>query len=219
MESHELRIGRAGQHLAMFDLLSNGYCCCQTEEGMAYDVIVDLGVRLVRLQVKATMKPARMNGGYATPTYLFHVRRAGRHGKREYSVGEFEGFALVCMDTRKVWYYPFLGRIAKTLIFRVPGIAYKNGFGRVAPYIDQFPSSRFFAGFSGETIDGDHLTQMVTRRPKHSPEFNAVVECVNRLGPRKLDDIVASTGICKSRVRQILNRRGQFFNGVWTLKE
>ena len=147
MESKELRIGRAGQHLVMFDLLSKGFCCCQTEEGMPYDIVVDLAGLMIRLQVKTTMKPARMNEEYRTATYLFHVRRAGKRGRREYVMGEFEGFALVCMDTRNVWYYPFLKSISKTLIFRVPGIQYKQQSERSAAFINEFTSEKFFARF------------------------------------------------------------------------
>lgn len=158
MESKELRIGRAGQHLVMFDLLSKGFCCCQTEEGMPYDIVVDVNGLMIRLQVKTTTQPSRMNHEYRTATYLFHVRRAGRKGRREYALGEFEGFALVCMDTRSVWYYPFTETISKTLIFRVPGLQYKQQSGRRAPFMDEFTSDLFFSRFlTGQKAQVAHL--------------------------------------------------------------
>lgn len=218
MESNELRIGRAGQHLAMFDLLSNGYCCCQTEEGMNYDVIVDLGVRIVRLQVKTTQRPARMNQQYCTPTYLFHVRRAGRNGVREYQIGEFEAFALVCMDTRSVWYYPFVDTIKRTLIFRVPGIEYKQHFGRAMPYINEFTKERLFKAFTGPEVDQAYLTKMVTQEHKLSPEMEAVLSVMDNFGSQTIEEIVQKSQVPRTRVYQILTRRGKCENGQWTLR-
>ena len=145
MESKEMNIGRAGEHLVMYDLLSRGYKCYMTEAGLNYDVVIDIDGRLVRLQVKTTQKPMCMSQKYKTTTYLFHVRRSGKGGKRVYDVGEFEGFALVAMDTKSVFYYPFTERITKTLILRDGRQKndYMQNRGKLAPYIEEFTLERF----------------------------------------------------------------------------
>jgi len=217
MESKELRIGRAGQHLTMCDLLSKGFACCQTEEGMPYDIIVDLGVRMVRIQVKTTEKPGMMNDQYKVPTYRFNVRRAGRGGKREYQIGEFEGFALVCMDDRSVWYYPFTKSISKTLIFRVPGATYFRNCGHIAPLISEFTSDRFFLGFSGDVVDHKHLETIGMRENVVSPEMRAVMSLLASRGGMTIDDVYRETGIAKCRARQILSRKAVFRDGEWHL--
>ena len=147
MESEQLTIGRAGEHLTMYDLLSKGYKCFLTGQGLNYDLVIDIDGRLIRLQVKTTQKPGRISKAYATSTYLFHVRRAGKGGKRLYSIDEFDGFALVAMDTRRVYYYPFTKKIKKTLIFRDGRQRnnYRQYRGKISPYIEEFTLERFLA--------------------------------------------------------------------------
>jgi len=51
-----------------------------------YDVAVDIGERIIRVQVKSTLMPksgASMKRG--SPLYVFHTRRAGKSGKRRYA--------------------------------------------------------------------------------------------------------------------------------------
>ena len=143
MESKELTIGRAGEHLVMFDLLSKGYKCFMTDQGNNYDIVLEYKNKLIRLQVKTTQKPMLMNKEYKTKSYLFHVRRAGRGGKRYYSVKEFEGFALATLDTKSVYYYNFNNSIKRTLIFRDRRFNYRVNAGKIAPYLDEFTLERF----------------------------------------------------------------------------
>jgi len=143
--SKELNIGRAGEFLVMFDLLSKGYQAFLTDQGVAYDVVLDLGSRLVRLQVKTTQKPAKMNKEYANNVYLFNVRRAGRKGLRSYELHEFDGFALVALDRKEVYYYPFTQSICRTLLFRLNTETYKTHTGQISPYIESFTLGRFLA--------------------------------------------------------------------------
>ena len=149
MESKQLTIGRAGEHLVMYDLLSHGYKCFLTDQGLNYDVVIDIGRRMLRLQVKTTQKPGCISHTYKTSTYLFHVRRAGKGGKRFYAVDEFDGFALVTMDTRSVYYYPFHEQITRTLILRDGRQRgkYKTNYGKIAPYIEGFTLEKFLSDF------------------------------------------------------------------------
>jgi len=148
-KGNELSIGRCGEYLVMFDLLSKGHKAFMTEQGINYDIVLEHNNRLIRLQVKTTLQPMYVNTTYKTKSYLFHVRRAGKGGKRLYNVGEFEGFALVTLDTKKVYYHSFTESINKTLIFRVPGLKYGGEHGdrdrrkRKSPYISELTLERF----------------------------------------------------------------------------
>lgn len=141
--SKELNLGRAGEHLVMFDLLTKGYKCFLTDQGVNYDIVLDLGSRLVRLQVKTTQKPAKMNTEYRNNVYLFCARRAGKKGKRNYEASEFDGFALVTLDTKSVYYYHFTEQVNRTLIFRDSRETYKIYAGKISPHIEGFTLERF----------------------------------------------------------------------------
>ena len=50
----DLETGRAAEHLVVADLILSGYRAFLTEQGLPYDVVLDCGEKLYRLQVKAT---------------------------------------------------------------------------------------------------------------------------------------------------------------------
>lgn len=130
--SHELQIGRAGQYLTLFDLMMNGVKSYPTEEGVNYDVVADIGTRLIRLQVKTTQKP---NTSYKQkrPIYFYHVRRAGKGASRYYEVGEFEGFALVAVDIKKVFYLKFTEKTKTSVSLRDNNYQYNGHQGGLRP--------------------------------------------------------------------------------------
>lgn len=163
--SRELNIGRAGEHLVMFDLLTKGYKCFLTDQGVNYDLVMDLGDRLIRLQVKATQKPAKMNSEYANNVYIFNVRRAGCRGQRSYSVGEFDGFALVTLDTKGVYYYPFVEGLRRSLLFRTSNETYKIYAGKISPYIEQFTLEKFLFALGCEQRKVEPLIPEIKPKP------------------------------------------------------
>ncbi|MCX7179426.1 MAG: group I intron-associated PD-(D/E)XK endonuclease [Proteobacteria bacterium] len=90
-----MEIGKAGEYLALADLLLNGWVAYPTSQGVPYDVAVDIGERVIRVQVKSTLLPksgSSMNRG--TPLYIFSVRRAGKSGKRRYGSDDFDPIFL-----------------------------------------------------------------------------------------------------------------------------
>ena len=152
-ESKEINIGRAGEFIVMADLLMRGEKAFLTDQGANYDIIIERPNRFIRLQVKATLKPGRMNRTYATSTYLFHAKRAGKGGKRNYATNEFEGFALVALDTRQVAYLVFDQIITRTIILRDRRQSYKINAGHLAPYFDEFGFDAFIKNFTnGDAI-------------------------------------------------------------------
>jgi hypothetical protein len=117
----DLAAGAAGEHLVCADLLLAGYRAFLADQNCPYDVAVDLGGRLIRIQVKTTRQqrsiPQRNNH---IPAYLWHVRRAGKAGKRVYGPDDFDLLALVALDIRRIAYIgPSLVR--QTIHIRPPG--------------------------------------------------------------------------------------------------
>jgi hypothetical protein len=126
--SAEMEIGRAGEYLVMADLLLNGWVAYPTSQGVPYDIAVDIGDRVLRVQVKSTKMPktpASLNRG--TPLYVFHTRRAGKGGRRRYSAEDFDVLALVALDRRLIAYYALADCRNDCIAIRVPGLRYGEG--------------------------------------------------------------------------------------------
>jgi hypothetical protein len=103
----DLSAGAAGEHLVCADLLMMGARAFLSDQNCPYDVAVDIGGRLIRVQVKTTREPRaipqRVNHRAG---YMWHVRRAGKGGKRVYQSDEFDMLALVALDCRRIAYMP-----------------------------------------------------------------------------------------------------------------
>jgi hypothetical protein len=123
--SRELEIGRAAEHLVCADLLLNGWTAYATDQGLPYDVIVDTGEKLIRVQVKSTLCPKNPQpSSRSTPAYFFHIRRAGKKGRRKYQDNEFDVFALVALDRRAVAYFAVADLPTSYAVLRIPGARY-----------------------------------------------------------------------------------------------
>lgn len=119
--SKELQIGKAGEYLVCADLIINGYVAYPSEQGLPYDVVLDVNGKLLRVQVKTTQKykniPQRKTD---IPVYIFNIGRNGRNNKHKtYKQNTVDLFALVSLDTRRIAYVPFLDH-KSTMNFRVP---------------------------------------------------------------------------------------------------
>src|SRR5437763_15362142 len=69
--------------------------------GAPYDLIVDLGHRVLKIQVKT----GRLRNGCVT---FSMQRHSGRGGKGcSYRPGEFDYFAVYCLDTEQIYALPF----------------------------------------------------------------------------------------------------------------
>lgn len=115
LEVSDLAAGVAGEHMVCADLLLRGYNAFLTDQNCPYDVAMEVGGRLIRIQVKTTRKeraiPQRKSH---TPAYLFHIRRCGKGGRRSYDERDFDAMALVALDIRKVAYIK-LGEAKQTV--------------------------------------------------------------------------------------------------------
>ena len=76
--------------------------------GSAYDLIVDTGKRLLKVQVKT----GRLRGGCV----LFPAQRIyGHHGttRHKYDEGDIDLFAVYCRENDMVYFVPTLGALAE----------------------------------------------------------------------------------------------------------
>jgi len=102
--SKELCLGRAGEYLVMFDLLMHGEKAFLTDQGINYDIVVEVGSRLYTIQVKATQKQRIFSKNHQTPGYYLNLRRAGKGGRRRVEHDEIDIYACVFLDKMKVSY-------------------------------------------------------------------------------------------------------------------
>lgn len=120
-EISDLQIGKAGEYLVCADLIINGFVAYPTEQGLPYDLILDIGKRLLKVQVKTTRKPKEIpQRKTSIPAYIFHIGNNGKQNSRKkYSSLDVDLFALVSLDTRRIAYIPHFD-CQTTMNFRVP---------------------------------------------------------------------------------------------------
>lgn len=103
--SNELQIGKAGEYLVCADLILKGFIAYPSEQGLPYDICLDTGGSIKRIQVKTTSGyreiPQRKT---ETNAYIFHVRRHGKNNDKIYHNDEVDLFALVALDIDSVGY-------------------------------------------------------------------------------------------------------------------
>lgn len=118
----DLQIGKAGEYLVCADLILKGYVAYPSEQGLPYDVVLDTGDRLVKVQVKTTrthkQTPQRVNNHN---TYAFNVKRRGKKNRELHTATSCDLFALVALDERVVGYLPNAD-VRQTMFFRVEGL-------------------------------------------------------------------------------------------------
>lgn len=102
-----LQYGKAGEHLVCADLLMNGYEAYLSDQGLAYDVVLDHANRLYRIQVKSCIKPRNANsqGRNDRFVYSYCARRRGKEGNKRLNDNECDFVAFVGLDIRKVAYF------------------------------------------------------------------------------------------------------------------
>ncbi len=101
MLSKQLQIGKVGEHLVCADLILSGYNAFLSDQGTQYDLIVDKGGKIYRVQVKTVSKKGSWDK--SKDVYRFHLRR-GKHKKRILRGSEFDVCALVTLDINKIAY-------------------------------------------------------------------------------------------------------------------
>ena len=103
----DLVAGTAAEYLVCADLLLAGFSAFRADQACPYDVVVDLGHRLARVQVKAAREPRPYMQVRQTHIvgYTWYCRQ-GKGATRAYDPTSFDVLALVALDTRRVAYLP-----------------------------------------------------------------------------------------------------------------
>lgn len=113
----DLQIGKAGEYLVCADLIMKGYIAFPSEQGLPYDVVLALGNKLVKVQVKTTRKPQAVPQRVKrTEKYCFHIRRCGKGGRQCYNVNDVDIFAIVALDTKAIGYIK-ASEVKQTMFF------------------------------------------------------------------------------------------------------
>lgn len=120
---NDVQAGKVGEYLVCADLILKGYVAFPSEQGLHYDVVLSVGNKLYKVQVKATRKPIpvpqRKN---RTEKYCINIRRCGKGGRKSYEENDVDIFALVALDTKVIGYIKTSE--AKQTMFFLP----ENGF-------------------------------------------------------------------------------------------
>lgn len=106
MLSKELQVGKAGEYLVCADLILKGFVAFPSEQGLPYDVVLDIGHKILKVQVKTTICPRVVpQRNKQTECYIFNIRRHGNNRNiKKYLDNDVDLFALVCLDTRSIGY-------------------------------------------------------------------------------------------------------------------
>jgi len=114
----DMAAGKAGEYLVCADLILRGHTAFLSEQGLPFDVIADVGGRLLRIQVKTTRGPRTIpQRANHTAGYLFHIKRCGKGGAQTYGAGDVDIFAMVALDTRDMGFIS-AAKVRQTMIFR-----------------------------------------------------------------------------------------------------
>lgn len=101
----DLQIGKAGEYLVCADLILRGFVAYPSEQGLPYDIVLDTGQKLLRVQVKTTRglrkTPQRKTD---THNYVFDLSKHGKGRKKHYVAADADIFALVTLDTGAIGY-------------------------------------------------------------------------------------------------------------------
>lgn len=120
--SNELQVGKAGEYLVCADLILKGFVAFLSEQGLPYDVLLDTGSRILRVQVKTTSGPRVVpQRAKETSAYIFNVKKCGKGSIKRYEENEIDLFALVCLDTMSVGYIT-TNDMPETINYRVDSL-------------------------------------------------------------------------------------------------
>lgn len=142
-----LDLGKAAEHLVCADLILQGHKAYLSDQGLSYDLVVDTGERLVRLQIKATCfaRNSNMTGRAERIVYRFSVRRFGKGGQNRLSRIDCDIVALVALDIRAIAYLT-IEEVGSTCDLMKPGFVFKGNYKRNRLVtIDDMPFERALA--------------------------------------------------------------------------
>jgi len=136
-----LPTGKAAEHMVCAHLIMMGYQAYLSDQGLPYDIVVDIDGRLIRVQVKSTVFAKNINTRGKTERigYSFHVRRRGKSGGKRLTKQQCDIVAMLAFDIMKIAYLP-IEEVAQTCQFMPPGYSFKGQHKRTrGTTIDNYP--------------------------------------------------------------------------------
>lgn len=100
----KVRVGKAAEHRVCADLLLKGFNAFVTDAGLPYDVVVEVGNKLWRIQVKATLKPRSRHARGGELRYVFLLGPKGARHTRPLDITDCDLIALVALDINTTAY-------------------------------------------------------------------------------------------------------------------
>ncbi|MCR0998694.1 hypothetical protein I6G37_09780 [Serratia rubidaea] len=95
----ELELGKCGEYYAIFTLAKQGFVAYPSDQGLPYDVVVDVNGRLLRGQVKSTM--GRRDYGRMKDVYRWGTR-SSKGANRPASADRSDFYAFVSISDEKI---------------------------------------------------------------------------------------------------------------------
>lgn len=145
-----LEVGKAGEHLVCADLILKGYKAYLSDQGLPYDVIVDINNKLFKIQVKTTTHssyiPQRKQN---YKSYKFYCRRCGKGGRKEYDYKDFDIMAFVCIEDNLIGYLKNED-VKTTMYFRTKEQKYFSA--KQGIYLEDCTFDKVIGGKNNETI-------------------------------------------------------------------
>lgn len=135
-----LQVGKAGEHFVCFDLLRAGYEAFPSDQGLPYDVVVDMSGRLLRVQVKTAVRPRNGNATGKSPNFVygFHPRKRGKNGASRLNSDHADIVAFVGLKDSVAAYF-WISDVAQTVSLYPPDYEFmgkykRRRYGSIADY-------------------------------------------------------------------------------------
>ena len=165
-----LDIGKAAEHLVCANITLRGVKCYLSDQGLPYDVVADVGGKLIKIQVRSSCFPKNINlrGKCERIAYTFNVRRRGKDGKGErLNNTHCDIVALAAIDITKIAYLPVF-EVGQTFQVDSPEFPFKGmRRGRAPLSIDEYTFIRSIRrlniGENGLKRGGDILAKDVRK--------------------------------------------------------
>lgn len=123
MDGSYLHQSLSAEYLVASDLTKQGYAVSTAAEGLPYDLLVDVGVKVLRVQVKSTKGLRASNPNKSTARYIFRISKIKGN---QYTKNSFDIIAFVASDIGLVGYLP-IGDVIDLTTILLKGPDQSNG--------------------------------------------------------------------------------------------
>ena len=139
------KIGELGELAVLYDLIKQGYDAYLISGSHAYDIVLDIGTKILKVQVKTT------NYLYSYKKvrniYKFHTNRPGLRVR--YKKKDIDLMALIALDCNVIAYIPYNRSASASTTFRSRKIVYAHKSN--ARYLEDYPLSKCLKHFGAKT--------------------------------------------------------------------